>query len=96
MKLVYTVAESVKPIFIYGAGHKCASTTVRVFKDRHKYTIKLIKKFQETGSVQNKKREGARMVDKMVRNEVLGIFTVNLTNSLLDVVINCKFRLFQT
>lgn len=80
MKLVYTVAESVKPIFIYGAGHKCAS----------------IKKFQETGSVQNKKREGARMVDKMVRNEVLGIFTVNLTNSLLDVVINCKFRLFQT
>lgn len=90
--MVYSTAERVEIIFIYGAEHSCARASARVFNERHpdknvdaRYILDLVQKFQDTGSVVNKKRAGNRVVDEMAQLEVLGHFAMDPTSSLRNI-----------
>ncbi|KAJ8914995.1 hypothetical protein NQ315_002520 [Exocentrus adspersus] len=84
--MVYTIAERVEVIFIYGAQQNCAGATARMFNDRHtdkrmdhSYVRALV---EATGSVKNQKRQGDRVVDEVRQMEVIGQFVLNPTSSL--------------
>lgn len=80
--MVYSIAERVEIISLFFANNQCANRTAEFFNQRHldkhvnrKYVLELVSKFQETGSVANKKRN-------MERNEaaevaVLGQIALN-------------------
>lgn len=58
----YTIAERIEIVRFYFKNNDCARAAARAFNEihpdkfiRHKYVIKLIQKFMETGSVANKK-----------------------------------------
>jgi len=85
----YTIAERTEIIFLYGAENRCARRTARVFNDRHpdknlghKYVVELVHKFEETGSVCNKRTKTARVLDEACQVEVLGQFTIDPTSSI--------------
>ncbi|KAK4876407.1 hypothetical protein RN001_012829 [Aquatica leii] len=83
--MVYSVAERVEMIFIFGSQNKCAIATTRVFNDRHlnkhlshKSVTELLQKFTDTEAVANKKRHGNRVVNEIIQIEVIGHIAVNL------------------
>lgn len=70
--MVYSIAERVDIISLYFMNNKCANRTAQLFNEQHqdrhvrrKYVLELVKKFQETGNVANKKRE----IEKPIVNE---------------------------
>ncbi|KAF5299243.1 hypothetical protein FQA39_LY02416 [Lamprigera yunnana] len=80
VKMVYSIAETVKVIYIYGA-KQCAGVTARVFNQRHpnkhmehKYVYEVVQKFEATGSVENKKRHANMVVDELAEMEVIENF----------------------
>ena len=87
--MVYTLAERIEIIFLYGAEDRCARRTARVFNERHqnknvghKYVMELVRKFEETGSVCNKKSTKERVLDEACQVEVLGQFAIDPTLSI--------------
>lgn len=90
--MVYTLAERIEIIFIYGAENQCARRTTATFNQNHpdkhvshKYVLELVGKFRESGSVANKKRAQPRVINEAAQIEVLGHFAMNPTNSLRQV-----------
>ena len=86
--MVYSTAERVDIIFIYGSQDKCFLRTAQRFNERHpgqnvspEYVRKLVVKFEETGSVANKKRNQPRLVNEAAQIEILGQFAMNSTLS---------------
>ncbi|KAF2886171.1 hypothetical protein ILUMI_20001 [Ignelater luminosus] len=82
------LAERVEIIFTYGFEGQSALRTTAVFNARHPeksishtYAKKLGTKFEETGSVANKKRVGPRVLDEVAQIEILGHFTATPTSS---------------
>lgn len=82
--MVYSVEERIQIVFLYGAEGMCYLRTARAFNERnpdknvsHVYVRDLIKKFQQTGSVKNKKREGPRVLNEETQIEVIGQVSVN-------------------
>ena len=84
--MVYTVEERIQIVFLYGAEGMCYLRTAaaRPFNKRnpdknvsHVYVRDLILKFQETGSVKNKKRIGPRVLNEEMQMEVIGQVSVN-------------------
>lgn len=87
--MVYSMAERIEIIYIYGSENRCAWRTANVFNERnpgknvsHTYVRQLISKFEDTGSVANKKRVQRRVLDEATQIEVLGQFAINPTMSL--------------
>lgn len=90
--MVYTIAERVEMIFIYGAENRCFARTAAVFNERHrernvghKYIRELVAKFEEIGSVCNKKRNEPRLLNDAAQIEVLGEVAMAPTTSLRTV-----------
>ncbi|KAL1491580.1 hypothetical protein ABEB36_012155 [Hypothenemus hampei] len=87
--MVYTLQQRTEIIFIYGECGRCARRTAEIFNERnpntnvkHKYVLKLVAKFTETGSVGNKKRVQMCVLDEAAQIEVLGSFVAEPTTSL--------------
>lgn len=87
--MVYTLAERVEVIFIYGSSNRCALRTARRFNELHpdknmghNYVQELVAKFQETGSICNKKRTEPRLLNEAAQVEVLGQFAMDPTISI--------------
>lgn len=85
--MVYTIAERVEMVFCYGA-EKSFRRVAAFFNERHPdknvshvYVRELIRKFQETGSVANIKRNQPTVVDEAAQIEILGQFAINPTMS---------------
>ena len=62
--MVYTIAERVELVSLFYKNNDCARAAARAFNNNHPenhvshpYIIELMRKFVDTGSVQNKKRE---------------------------------------
>lgn len=62
--MVYTIAERVRIISLYFGNNENAQRTADIFNNEHqerhvhrKIVLQLVRKFRETGSVLNKKRE---------------------------------------
>lgn len=77
--MVYSVEERIEIIFVYGAQEMCYLRTALAFNERHPgrnvshvYVRDLVRKFQETGSVANKRRQGPKILDEEMQVEVLG------------------------
>ena len=90
--MVYSLEERIEIIFAYGAQNGCARQAARVFNARHPeknvthcYVMKLVRKFEETGSVCNKKRTQPKILDEATQVEVLGHFAAVPTNSIRKV-----------
>lgn len=82
--MVYTIAERVEMIFICGSQNRCYLRTATIFNERHPdkhvghyYIQKLVRKFEETGSVGNIKRNQPRILDEASHIEVLGHFAMD-------------------
>lgn len=76
--MVYTTAERVEIISLYFKNGENARLTANLFNQRHpnkncnrKYVIELVRKFQSTGSVANKKRDAVQ--NRPVRNEAVEV-----------------------
>lgn len=74
--MVYTLQERIEIVELFFANNQNAFRTAELFNEREenrnvqrKYVIELIRKFRETGSVANKKRN----VEKPVRNEAVEV-----------------------
>lgn len=87
--MVYSLAERIQMVFIYGSENRCALRTAAAFNEinpgknvSHTYIRQLIIKFEETGSVANKKRVHQRVLNEAAQVEVLGHFAMNPTMSL--------------
>ena len=87
--MVFTLQQRTEIILIYGECERCARRAARMFNLRypnsnlnHKYVLKLVAKFSETGSVANKKRNNRRVLDEAAQIEVLGTFTAEPSTSL--------------
>lgn len=90
--MVYTLAERIQMILIYGAEKESARKTADTFNRRnagknvhHKYVTELVAKFKETGSVANRKRTNRNVLDEAAEIEVLGHFNMDPTSSLRKV-----------
>lgn len=90
--MVYTFGERIEIIFAYGVQNGCARRTARVFNARHpeknvthSYVMKLVRKFEEIGSVCNKKNTRPRILDEVAQVEVLGHFAADPTMSIRKV-----------
>ena len=91
--MVRTSSERVEIIFIYGSQNKCIRKTVAVYNEKHpdkkislNYVKSLVKKFETTGSVCNKKRlMKPRVVGEMAQLEILGHFSNDPTLSIRKV-----------
>ncbi|CAH0547180.1 unnamed protein product [Brassicogethes aeneus] len=77
--MVYTIAERVELVYTYFKNNDCARQTARLFNVRHQdknvshtYIRKLMVKFLETGTVENKKDNPIRVV----RNEGMQIVVI--------------------
>lgn len=82
--MVYTLAERTELIILYGNCNECARQTATAFNHRHpgrnvnhKYVLELVQKFLATGSVNNKKRTGRRILEEATQVEVLGTFAMD-------------------
>lgn len=87
--MVYTIEERVEMVFIYAAENRCFTRAAAVFNERypgknvrHKYIRELVAKFQETGSVANKKRNEPYLLNEARQIQVLGQFAISPTMSL--------------
>ncbi|XP_050295593.1 uncharacterized protein LOC126735594 isoform X2 [Anthonomus grandis grandis] len=90
--MVYTLRQRIEMIFIYGEQGRCARRTAEVFNNRnpncnvsHRYILDVVAKFNETGSVGNKKRASRRVLNEDAQVEILGTFVAEPTNSLRTV-----------
>lgn len=90
--MVYTLRQRIEMIFIYGEQGRCARRTAEVFNNRnpncnvsHRYILDVVAKFNETGSVGNKKRANRRVLNEDAQVEILGTFVAEPTNSLRTV-----------
>lgn len=70
--MVYTIAQRVEVIGLYYGNNRCANKAAELFNQQHEnmnvsrqYVSELVKKFQDTGSVANKKRN----IELPIRNE---------------------------
>ncbi|KMQ85981.1 transposable element tc3 transposase [Lasius niger] len=77
LTMVYTLAERIEMIFIYGAENRCALRADTTFNVRHPdqnvshtYVRQLILRFEETESIANKKRTVRRVTNEAVQLEV--------------------------
>lgn len=84
MKMVYTLPERIEMIYLYAQQDYCFRRTVTVYNElhpdknvSHEYIRQLVAKFEETGSVKNKKRTTPRLLDEAAEVEILGEFTIN-------------------
>lgn len=87
---MYTINERTEIIFIYGAENWYTRRTTRIFNDKcsdknmsHTYVNKLVKKFLETGSVQNITRTNNKILNEAAEIKLLRNFTVNPNSNLL-------------
>lgn len=89
---MYSLAEKVEIVFIYGSVNRCARRTAAVFNERHpdrstshRFVLDLIQKFTETGSVCRVKRTDRRVLNEATQIEVLGHFAMNPTTSIRQI-----------
>lgn len=88
--MVYTTAERIEIVRFYFKNNDCARAAARAFNEihpdkfiRHQYVIKLMQKFMETGSVENKKRQPERpIINEPVEVAVLGHVAMDNNQSL--------------
>lgn len=87
--MVYTLAERIEIIYIYGSENRCARRTAAVFNARHpakhashQYVLDLVRKFDATGSVCNIKTRQPRILDEATQIEVLGNFSMDRNTSI--------------
>ncbi|XP_050511562.1 uncharacterized protein LOC126887788 isoform X2 [Diabrotica virgifera virgifera] len=83
MVYTYSIPERVEIIFIFASQNQCYLRIAQIFNERHLdknlshvYVRDLVEKFRETGRVQNKKRDAARLLNEASQIEVLGNFTI--------------------
>lgn len=86
--MVYSTAERVEIILIYGMENRCALRTARTYNERHPgqnlshaCVRNLVAKFEATGSVNNQKTVQPRLLNEAAQIEVLGLFAANPTMS---------------
>ncbi|KAL1487720.1 hypothetical protein ABEB36_000218 [Hypothenemus hampei] len=80
--MVYSLAEKVEIIFLYGKQNECARETARIFNElhpdhqtSHTYVSQIVKKFRETGSVANLKKNNPP--NELMEVGILGELTMN-------------------
>lgn len=76
--------ERIEMIYLYAKENNCFRRAATIFNERHQeknvshtYIRELVAKFEETGSVINKKRTGPQVLDEDTTVEVLGQFAIN-------------------
>ncbi|XP_050307733.1 uncharacterized protein LOC126744391 isoform X2 [Anthonomus grandis grandis] len=81
--MVHTTAERLEIIEFFFGNNQCANRTAELFNERHenskvqrKYVLELVSKFQETGSVTNRKLN----IENPVRNEGMEVAVLGHNN----------------
>lgn len=91
-KMVYSTSDRIEMIYLYGECNRSFHATARRYKELHpdagvdhRYISRLIKKFDETGSVADKKSTGRPPVDEATEIEVIGQASMDSQQSVREI-----------
>lgn len=91
-EMVYSTAERIEMIYLYGECGRSFNATATRYKALHpgasvdhRYISRLIKKFNETGSVTDKKKTGRPPMDEETEIEVIGRASMNSQQSVREI-----------